>query len=465
MANKVSTRQRFQNAIKSAALAWSKGGVIGNTLENEVKAHLFGGQASSSIRLSTSSFYTLWRNHGDIFGAIRELAQSVGVAGFYFENKADKDKDPNPKSVETALACLTRTGPIRAWMREMIRDVEVAGNSYYHLTKNLTGSSVIQLDRIDPRTMIAVCDKYGTLKKWVQKAGMEVVDFEPEEIAHFIVEADPNSPAYGISPMESILWDVRTDLAAMVSNHQLFQNDSVPAAIYVFEEDMSNEEMDLAIESLKRELKGPENRHKSTAVKGLQEIKTVAISNRDMEFTILRRMTTEKICAAYGVPKALLGYTEDVNLANGKEQTQKFWESSVEPLEEQIAEFINRVLLPAFGVDDIKWCFNVRDFDSREWDEASTRADVQLGIMTINEAREKRQLEPYDNSQGAGIADQPIIFGGLSATLLEDVGVDPTDDDTDPIMDEDENEKGLQRLDHLGRKYEEREEDRRNAKT
>lgn len=68
---------------------------------------MFGGMSLSGVRLTTESFFTLWRNHGDVFGAVREISQSVGVAGYYFENVNDADKDPNPQSVAVVESAIS----------------------------------------------------------------------------------------------------------------------------------------------------------------------------------------------------------------------------------------------------------------------------------------------------------------------------------------------------------------------
>lgn len=442
--------KRISNAVKGAVLAWGGASVLGNSLQSEVSATLIGGIPVGKIRLSTDSLYTIWRNHGDVFGAVRELGQGVGVAGYYWENIHDSEAKPNVTSVKNAQAVLNRNQTFRQWIRELVTDMSVSGNAYYYIEKSKGNGQALGLTRIDPRMMTAVTDKYGVLKSWVQRGAADSVVYLPEEIVHLFTLKDPNSPVFGISPLEPILWDVRTDLAAMISNYALFSNDSTPASMYVFEEQMTDEEIGRQVKKIQEQLKGAENRHKSIGMKGLKEIKTVSITNKDMEFTVLRGITTEKICAAYGVPKSVLGYTENVNLANGVEQTKKFWEGTIEPLEEALAELINRVLLPAIGVADVKLCFETRNFDNREWDESSTRADLQLGILTINEVREMRGKLVYDENQYGELVNAPVIYGGLGARPLEDIGVDMSDG-IPPVVDEASAEKALHRLDHFGR--------------
>lgn len=455
-----SVKGAVASAAKSIAHSWGGGETDPRALMSEIGGDFVGGIPVGKLKISTDSLYTVWRNHGDVFGAIRELGQGVGVAGWYWEDRTDPEKPANKDSIRRAEAIMTAKQTMRQFLKELVQDVSIAGNSYYNLEKNLSGNAVISLERLDPRTMCAVVDRNGVLKRWVQRVGGETEDFTPDEVAHFTLTNDPNSPVYGISPIEPILWELRTDLAAMVSNYALFQNDATPAAMYVFEEAMSDDDIQKAVNKIKTQIKGAENRHKTLGMKGLKEIKTVSITNKDMEFTVLRGITTEKVCAAYGVPKSILGYTDAINLSNGQEQSKKFWESTIEPLEEAIQEFINRKLLPALGIQDIKIVFETRAFDNREWDEASTRADLQLGVFTINEVREMRGKKIYDVVTEGDIVNKPIIYGGLGARPAEDIGID-MEDGFDAIVDEPAAEKALQRLDHLGRKYEQTKSERR----
>src|SRR3989339_552480 len=444
---------RVAQSIKAGVLAWGGAQTSSTSLQSEIAATLIGGVPVSQIRLSTDSLFTIWRNHGDVYGAVRELTQSVGVAGWDWENVADPEKDPNSASVKKAEEILGKNQTIRQWLKEMITDANVGGNAYYHIDKSIGNGQPLGLTRIDPRMITAVTDEYGTLVRWIQNAfGSDMVTFKPEEVVHFILTKDPNSPVFGLSPLEPILWDVRTDLAAMVSNYALFMNDAQPASMYVFEEAMTDEEIERAVKKLQDKLKGAENRHKSLGMKGLKEIKTISITNKDMEFSALRKLSTEKVCAAYGVPKSILGYTEDINLANGEEQTKKFWEGTIEPLQESVQELINRVLLPVLGITDIKFVFESRKFDNREWNEASTRADLQLGVLTINEVREARGYVPYEEGAFGELVKTPIIFGGLGARPLDDIGID-NDDGIPSIVDEEGAEKALHRIEALANRY------------
>ena len=326
---------------------------------------------------------------------------------------------PRVKLAETVL----NTGrTFRQFKRRLIQDAEVTGNCYLHIEKNDAGA-VLRLTFVDARTMTVVTDSYGDVVRWIQRYKGKTVEFDPDEILHFKITDDPNSPVFGLSPLETMFWDVKTDLAAQISNFAFFENDAVPAAQYILDEDLSDEEVNKAIEKLEEQFRGAEKRHQGAVMKGVREVKVLAFSQKDMEFNVLRRFTTEKVCAGFGVPKSILNYTDEVNYANGQEQTKKFWEGTIEPLQEAVQEFFNTKLLPAIGVNDIKLKFETRKFDDQTQMENGQRSDLVLGIRTINEIREARDLEPFDSAENGEWVDKPLIYG-RGVTPVEDIGVD-----------------------------------------
>ncbi len=375
-------------------------------------------------KISVSTFFTVYRSDGDVYAVIRELSENVGMEGFTWVNTNDATAEPDAGEVQAAEDILNENKTFRRWKSELIQTVEIAGNAYIQVQMGAGTGKATGLNFIDPRTISVVTDRHGTVLKWIQKVKGTTVEFTPEEIAHFIIQRDPNSPVFGLSPLEPIFWEVRTDQQAMVSNFVFFENDAIPAAHYVIDDELSDTEQTRIAEKLREHLKGANNRHKSLALKGLKEIKQLSVSNKDMEFHVLRRFSTEKVCAAYGVPKSILNYTEAVNLATAEEQTKKFWQGTILPLEESLAEFINVTLLPKLGIQNIKLVFNPKTFENQKWNEASTRADLATGVLTINEVRKLRGLEPFENSAEGEFVDKPMIYNGVSVVPVEDVGVD-----------------------------------------
>lgn len=427
----------------------NNGASFSQGLYGEIRQPL-GGISLMGIKLSPDSLFTVFRNHGDVFACIRELKENTGSQGYIWVNTKDSNKDPDVIQIRKAEEALNYGHTFRALKNKIVQFQQISGSAFLLILRSSNSSScVLGFDVIDSRTLSVVTDEYGTIFKWIQRVKGATQTYEPDEVLNFKQHDDPNSPVFGLSPLEPIIWETRTDLSAMISNYAFFSNDATPGAQYILDEGMSDEQQDKVIDDIKRQLSGPENRNKSIAVKGVKEIKTLQISPKDMEFNLLRKFTTEKVCAAFGVPKAILNYTDGVNYSNGENQTQKFWEGTITPLQDLLAEFINNEVLPVLGVEGIKIEFNSKTFDDQQWNEASSRADVEHGIITINEAREKRGASVFDPKTYGEFVDKPLIWNGLGVRPLDDIGIDTNPDGTPNILSEDQASKEIDRIQRM----------------
>lgn len=295
-----------------------------------------------------------------------------------------------------------------------IRDNGVTGNAFRLKVKSVSWKP-IWLQALDPRTMRIVVNAYWDVIKYIQSVDGKSQDFAPEEIKHLYSEKDPDNEIFGLSPMEGIITDVLADDEAALTNYYYFKNSAVPSQLIVLEEWMSEEEQSNAIEQLKKNFSGGKNKHKIGAVSGIKDIKKVQDTLADMQYEALRKFSREKICAAYGVPKTILWYTEGVNYTSADTQYRRFIENTIITREEKIEEWINEVLAEYKEFEGIKI-----KFDSDHIDDFSGRVDIaikqmQYGLITPNEAREELWYEPYDFPE----ADQPLISRNLE--LLSDV--------------------------------------------
>lgn len=420
--------------IKRVGANLERKGFSGYTIGHGNAVAAYKGTPLANIRISVDALFTVWRNQGDVYACIRELSQNVGSNGYKWENAIDPDKDANPSDYAEMERVFAASGGLTAIVRRIVRDVSIAGNAYFHIQRN-GGGKVLKLKAIDARTMNVICLEDGSIKSWVQKVGMKTQTFAPEEIYHVKIDDDPNSPVFGLSPLEPIIWEVRTDIAALLSNYEFFENSARPDTQYILDESLDIEAQDDVIKQIQDTLKGAENHHKALAIKGVKDVKILTVNPRDMEYNILRRFTTEKVCSVLGVPKTVINYTDGVNYSTSDSQSKKFWEGTIGPWSSVIATSLNDDLAPRFGVKSSKIRFNDRRFDSEE----SVREDLKLGVITINEARQKRGMEFYDPADMGEFVDKPIIFNGASAMPVLDVGQDPQPMAPDPNADEEAN--------------------------
>lgn len=379
----------------------------------------------TGMRLSVDTLYNAYRTQGDVYACVRELREGIGRKGYEWV-KCETGEEVEMDDLD---AILNAQKSWRTLKSETVRDLKVAGNAFWALLKDVvTRSKVVGVQRLDPRTMAIVADEHGDVVRYIQRVGGEVVTFEPSEIIHFKQDSDPQHEMFGFSPLESVLWDVRTDVAATLSNYAFFENDAQPAAYYILDDAMTVDQKRNAADQIEQQFKGVENRHKSGIITGVKDIKTVSMSQKDMEFLLGRQFATDKICAAFGVPKFMLGYTDNVNYQNSVSLLSMFAENTITPAEDEFADIITRELLPRLGIEGIEMKFNPQNLDEEKELEARALEELKMGILTPRQYKVKtrQDLEPEDELNPA--FDKHIVYAGVGAQLLENIGVDPAMD-------------------------------------
>lgn len=385
----------------------------------------YGSADMGNYKLSYDSLYSAYRNQGDIYACIREWRENVGAGGFKLVNPTDPETEV-PEGLQTqVLDILNYWYPWRTFKGRVVRDLGVAGNAYAHITKAVQGDTVIGLQLIDPRTISIVCTEQGDIIKYIQKVGQKTVEFPPEEIIHFMIDSDPNHEIFGFSPMESVIWEARTDLSAMMANYYFFENQGLPAAYYILDENLSKESAKEATALISEQFKGTKNYNRSGVLQGVKEIKTLNISQKDMEFLGGREFTTGKICAAYGVPKFMLGYTEKTNYNNGDNLMKKFYKGTIQPIEEAFDEVINEFLVRIGLGSSVKFQTNPQIIDEQADIEERAMKELQGGAITLHQYKIKTGQEVTPEDETNPNFDEYIIYNGSSAVLLSDVGIDP----------------------------------------
>lgn len=384
------------------------------------------------------SLYTAWRNSTDIYGCVREIYQGVASGGHHFFDPSDdkKERPASPANVKRVTDVMEyQYGSIRAFKRKVFQALLIAGNTYGEKVKNALNGEMIGVKVLDPRTLAIVSDEHGNIFRYIQtmsdENGWTVVDpvvFEPDEIFHWMDEQDPNAEVFGMSPLEHAIWEARTDLAAMTSNYAFFENDATPSTWYILEENLGDEQAKQATDWIKEQFKGPKNRHKATTLRYVKDVKQLRLSNAEMEFLEGRHFTTEKICAAYGVPKVLLGYTDGVNFTNHEGQRKEFHDGTVADYDDVWNAMVNDIIKELGLEKQVGYMAKPPVFDSDEVLYNRAINARKAGLLTINGAKRMIGQDPVDTAIEGDMGDRTILGDGSAAVLLTDIGVQPQQD-------------------------------------
>jgi len=130
------------------------------------------------------------------------------------------------------------------------------------------------------------------------------------------------------------------------------------------------------------------------------EWQKIGLSPSDFSALDLMKITIEGVSIAFGVPKIYLMDTESVDYANSKTQERMFYQITIKPKADRIADRINRFVLPLMGYEDYEFYFDWESVEALQPDKLLQaqvdEVNVRSGIRLINEIRIRDNLPETD---------------------------------------------------------------------
>ena len=185
-------------------------------------------------------------------------------------------------------------------------------------------------------------------------------------------------------------------LDALKFNRNFFKNSAQPDVVFTTEEAMTDEEVADFYERWEARYKGPDNAHRPAIASFIKDIKTLGLSQREMEFVQGLRWGLEDVSRVYGVPLPLLSDLQRATFANINTAEKLFWRNTMIPEMKFLEEQLNEKLLPRLGYPELRVEFDLSTIEALQEDEAARVArESQLldrGVLTVNEVRRQRNL-------------------------------------------------------------------------
>jgi HK97 family phage portal protein len=232
---------------------------------------------------------------------------------------------------------------------------------------------------------------------------------KPEKLMWIRNPADRS--LFGFSPLEAVFNEIVADEASSEFNTSYYQNPTHFGHIITVEGD------DDKVDETAAKIEGKFTDGASSAFRNLYvgskiDIKNPMLSNRDMENQMFVRNIADRIRMVYGVPPMVLGIVDTGKLANPEEQIRIF-EMCVRNWEYPIEQAVNRYIMPHIAEGKLRFRFKHENTSlekiKSEIELNMAKRDsvlVEAGVLTLNEARHNRTLEPIDGGDVSGYADE-----------------------------------------------------------
>ncbi|MGF1506169.1 MAG: phage portal protein [Anaerolineae bacterium] len=232
---------------------------------------------------------------------------------------------------------------------DLVRATEAAYNIWgvsYWLVERM-GTTPRAIYWLNPQTVEPVVDAQRGITAYRQMVGGRTRMLDPADVIAFR-NFNPLDDLGGLSPLGVVLNEVNAEISAAEYVAAFFANDTRPAGLLTTDQPMVDSELERVQTWWQRLFGGPKNSWKTGIVGSGLRWQPVSQAHTDLALVELRAEDRRAICAAFGVPPGLAGAWESVTYATAREQKASFYEDTMLPQKEYLAEVLNWSLVARY---------------------------------------------------------------------------------------------------------------------
>ena len=348
-----------------------------------------------------------YENNAIAYRCINEISQ--GAAGVRLKLMRGKNNiEDHP-----LLDLLDRPSPTKGYVElfeSLYSFLLLSGNSYLISTGN-DGSPPQEMYCLRPdRVKIIPGQMSLPLGYQYTVNGKVVTEYEVNQstgaspVKHFKL-FHPKHDHLGLSPLVSAATNLDSHNLTNRHNVALLQNGARPSGAVIFKpKDESGSSVQLSdsqraqiISDMESRFSGSSNAGRPMLLEGDFTFQQMGLSPKDMDFSVLKKMSAIDIALCFGVPAQLVGIPDAQTYNNMPEARLALYEETIIPILRRIQSDLNEWLTPQFA-DDLKLEYDIDSIpamaESRKRVFESVVQGVNAGILTRNEARAKLGIDP-----------------------------------------------------------------------
>jgi HK97 family phage portal protein len=381
------------------------------------KRKMFDGYYSQQTRIApemnTSDFLRSYGQIGWLFAAVNRISQNVGSS----EWKSYKGEVVQQDSL--ALNVLKHPNRFMSQYQLFWKSsayLELTGRCFWYIAKDGLGRPK-EIWCVNPLDIWVIPDKDNFIKGYLYKAGAIEIPLGIDEVI-FINLPDLLNPYGGKGPAQAAANNLEIDKYTSTYIKNFFYNDARPGGIVNFP-DIDEDEYDRAVEQYKDKHRGVENSNEILFTKGGAVTFTpININLKDLDISNLKDNTRDGILGAFGVPKSIVGITDDVNRSTAEAAEYTFAMHTIKPLLHLFQDVLNNEFVPMFGEDgELKFTDPV----PKNKDFVKSVVDTQVDkTLTKNEGRDiLNKLMGWNlaHIDGGDVIYQPVSMQPLGTAL------------------------------------------------
>lgn len=297
--------------------------------------------------MNTTDFLRAYGEIGWLFACVNRIAQNIGSS----EWKAYKGETVQKNSI--ALQVLKKPNRFMSQFQLLWKTaayLELTGRCFWYIAKDRLGRPK-EIWCLNPLDIWIKPDKDNYIAGYLYKAGAIQIPLEVDEVIFFSLP-DLLNPYSGKGPAQAAANDLEAEKYTSQYVRNFFYNDARPSGIVTFPE-INDDDYDRAKEEWNDKYKGVENSNKMAFIRGEGVTFTpITMNIKDLDVSALKDKSRDGILGTFGVPKSILGITDDVNRANAETAEYTFAKHTIKPILQLVMDILNNEFVPMFGTDE-----------------------------------------------------------------------------------------------------------------
>ncbi len=385
--------------------------------DNKLRLH-FGDQYV--IQKTLDKFMELYKKSVDMRRWIKKISWMVGSKWFYRKNKITGEAISDVKILEN-LNLIINKNDLSTYIFTFIRDTLILWTTLALKVRSET-LKWIWIQWLDIRNIQFILDPYWDIKSIKVLQNEQV--YRIWDIKMYKDESDPDIPLLGMSIIEPLIYELWADYQVQVQNYAYFKNEMIPWSLIILDDKYSNataEQKQELSDNIKKMFGGSEKKYKSVIIPWVKEIKKIQDSINDMQFELLRKMTSEKVAVMLGMSKSVLWYSEHAGMWSNTSDVKDraFVRDTIMPRHKAFEDFINSMIVNESEYKDIEFVMLDNYIDNTKETIDYYANAIATWLYTIDEARQFIGEQPFwlDNTKS------PIIK--IWFELVDDIWFTP----------------------------------------
>lgn len=295
---------------------------------------------------------------GTLFSIVHRLSESTSQVEWRLYRKTtdgrrryEGEETRTEVTRHAALDLWNRPNPWetrQSFVEATQQHLDLTGEAWWVVARSPVADLPLELWTVRPDRMTPVPHPTRFLSGYVYRGpDGEQVPLGLDDVIQ-IKMPNPLDPYRGLGPVQAILVDLDAARYSAEWNRNFFVNSAEPGGIIEAPDKLTDDEFNEFTERWREQHQGVGAAHR---VAILEKMKWVdrSISQRDMQFVELRKVSREIIREAFGIHGHMLGLSEDVNKANAEAGAASFGKWLIRPRLCRIKGALNSRLLPMYG--------------------------------------------------------------------------------------------------------------------